>query len=197
MPEAAADPALLDAASRAFERYGYAGASLERIAAEAGLSRVTLHRREVSKDGLLAGLVSRAVEDYRRLLWPALTGEGSGAERLEEALGALCDAAEQNLALLVALRAQSDLAFHQPGEDEAMTRAVFTEPLQRLLRDGVADGSLRQLDADETATVLFNLIGWTYVHMRSGHDWKAERAKAAVLDPVLNGLLAERREQTG
>ena len=76
-------PAVLAAAARVFATHGYAGATLERIAAEAGISRVTLHRHGVTKDGLLAGLVAHATEDYRRAVWPALTArDGTGAERL-------------------------------------------------------------------------------------------------------------------
>ena len=181
---------LSSAAARAFERYGYAGATLERIAREAGLSRVTLHRRGVTKDGLLAELVAGGTEDYRQELLPALTGEGTGAERLTRALGALCDVAERHMSLLVALRAQSDAVFHLEGEEEATTRTVFTEPFERLLRDGHADGSLREVDAAETATVLFNMVGWTYIHLRSGHRWSPQRAREGVLGPVLDGLLA-------
>ena len=43
--------------------------------------------------------------------------------------------------------------------------------------------------------MLFNLVGWTYVHLRTGHGWRPEYAREAVLDPVLNGLLALGREQ--
>ena len=182
------DARVLEAARRTFATYGYAGATLERIADEAGLSRVTLHRRGVSKDGLLAELVARATEDYRRVMWPALTGDGTGAERLAQALDALCVSAEDHMALLVALRAQSDGIFHR-DDDEALTRTVYTEPLEKLLREGTADGSLRDVDALETATVLFNLVGWTYIHLRTGHGWPADRARRAVLDPVLYGLL--------
>jgi AcrR family transcriptional regulator len=184
------DPRLLEAARRTFAAHGYANATLERIAQEAGLSRVTLHRRGVSKDGLLAELVTRATDDYRRAMWPALTGEGTGAERLVQALEALCASAEEHMALLVALRAQSDAIFHRDEEEEAMTRTVFTEPLEKLLRDGAADGSLRDVDPLETATVLFNLVGWTYIHLRTGHGWPPARAATATLDPVLRGLLA-------
>jgi AcrR family transcriptional regulator len=187
---AISDPQLLEAARRALERFGYAGATIERIAAEAGVSRVTLHRRGVTKDGLLAELVARATEDYRAAMWPALTSDGAGAERLEQALEALCASAEQNMALLVALRAQSDRIFHREDSEEALTRTVFTEPLEKLLREGIADGSLRDVDPVETATVLFNLVGWTYIHLRTGHGWKPERALQATLDPVLHGLLA-------
>jgi hypothetical protein len=122
-------------------------------------------------------------------MWPALTGSGTGAERLTLALEALCDAAEEHMALLVALRAQSDGIFHR-DEDEALTRSVFTEPLEKLLREGVADGSLREVDPTEYATVLFNVVGWTYIHLRTGHGWKPERAHSATLDSALNGIRA-------
>jgi AcrR family transcriptional regulator len=185
------DERLLSAAQRAFERFGYAGATLERIAAEAGLSRVTLHRRGVSKDGLLAELVTRATVAYREAMWPTLTGEGTGAERLAAALETLCEVAEDQMALLVALRSQSDRVFHQEDEEEALTRSVFTEPLERLIRDGIADGSLREVDPPETATLLFNLVGWTYIHMRTGHGWSPVNTRRAILEPVLRGLLTD------
>ncbi len=192
LPATTSDPHLLDAAKRTFATHGYAGATIERIATAAGVSRVTLHRRGVTKDGLLAELVARATEDYRRVMWPALTGEGTGAERLALALEALCDSAEEHMALLVALRAQADGIFHRGDEDEALTRSVFTEPLEKLLREGTADGSLRDVDPVESATVLFNVVGWTYIHLRTGHGWKPERARRATLDSALNGI----RERT-
>src|SRR5712691_2532581 len=74
-------------------------------------------------------------------------------------------AGEANLELLVALQAHTDAVFHEEGE-QPLTRSVFTEPLERLLRDGAADGSLRDVDPVEMATVLFNLVGWTYIHLR-------------------------------
>jgi len=193
VPAAYSEVALLEAAGRAFARHGYSGTTLERIAAEAGINRVTLHRRGVSKDGLLAELAARATEGYRRAMWPALTAAGTGAERLAQALEALCRAAEEHMALLVAVRTQSDGIFHR-DEPEAMTRSVFTEPLERLLRDGAADASLRACDPMETATVLFNMVGWTYIHLRTGLGWPPERARRATLEPVLHGLLANTRK---
>lgn len=166
---------------------------MDRIAAEAGVSRVTLHRRGVTKDGLLAGLAEAATDAYRRALWPALTGPGSAAERLRLALEALCGSAEEHMALLVAVRARSDAIFHREDEPEALTRSVFTEPLEKLLREGAADGSLREVDALETATVLFNMVGWTYIHLRTEHGWPPARAVRATLDPPLLGLCAPPR----
>lgn len=190
MPPSVPHEQLLAAARRTLAREGYARATLDRIAVEAGVSRVTLHRRGITKDGLLAELVEQAAEDLRRRLWPALTAGGSGAERLANALEALCGAAEEHLELLVMLRAQGDRIFHEHGTQPAFTRDVFVAPFERLLRDGAADGTLDVDDPEEAATAVFNLVGWTYVHLRAGHGWEPDRARRAVLRPVLDGLRA-------
>lgn len=183
------DRRVLDGARRALVKHGWGGATLERIAAEAGVSRVTLHRHGVSKDAILDRLTAAAVEQYRAALWPALTAQGTGAERLESALTALCAVAEDNLQLLLALGNAGDAVFHEEG-GEVLTRGPFTEPLERLLRDGAADGTLQAGDPVERATVLFNLVGWTYVHLRTGHGWPAKRARSATLAVALEGVRA-------
>jgi AcrR family transcriptional regulator len=192
---AVADPRILPCARRAIERYGWQDATLERIAAEAGLSRMTLHRRGVTRHGILSALASSIEEQYRAALWPALTAPGDARARLEQALEALCDVVEENLALVAALSDRPRNAiFHEdsePGAGGALTRRTFTEPVERLLRDGAADGSLRAVDDPaETATVLFNLISWTYRHLRGAHDWSPERTRRGVLSIALEGIAA-------
>lgn len=187
MPEP--DPDLLDAFRRVLRQHGHAGATMERIAQAAGRSRVTLHRQGITKDTLLSALTDTAIARYRLLLWPVLTGSGSSAQRLELALHALCAAAEGELELLVALQAQSDAVFHEQVDGAQLTRSIFTEPLERLLRDGASDGTVATADHAETATVLFNMVGWTYVHLRAGHGWSAERAAGATVDIALRGVL--------
>jgi AcrR family transcriptional regulator len=154
------------------------------------VSRMTLHRRGVSRDALLAALAERLEGEYREALWPALTAPGSALERLRLALASLCDVVDANLELLEALgHAERDAVFHE-SRRPALTRRVFTEPVQRLLADGAADGSLAVDDAEETATVLFNLVGHTYRHLRAGHGWSPKRTRRAVLDLALRGLVA-------
>lgn len=190
---AIAEADVLAGARRALERFGWAGLTAERIAAEAGIARVTLHRRGLTRERILELLAEHATDGYRHAMWPVLTAPGSGRERLERALELLCELAEENLAVLLALDAQANAAvFHDPEEEEQLTRDVFTEPLERMLRDGSADGTLRDLDPVEGATVVFNLVGWTYIHLRSGHRWSPERARTATLAIALEGLSARR-----
>lgn len=188
MIDPVADPQVLDGARRALERYGWPDTTLERIAEETGISRMTLHRRGISRAGVLSALALQFEREHRDALWPALAAQGSGRDRLAMALAAVCAVAERNLELLAALGDRAhDVVFHEDGAD-VLTRDVFTAPLRRLLADGAADGSLGPNDGAETATVLFNLVGFTYRHLRQGHRWPPERARRAVLAIALDGV---------
>jgi AcrR family transcriptional regulator len=181
--------ALVEGARRVLAERGWHEATMERIAQASGISRMTLHRRGVTRATVLDALARRLEADYRAALWPALTAPGSGRERLERALEAECEVAEDNLAVLGALEeAERDAVFHDE-QAGGLTRSTFTEPLVRLLLDGAADGSVRAVDdPEEVATVLFNLVGFTYRHLRVGHGWGPQRARAGVLDIALRGL---------
>jgi AcrR family transcriptional regulator len=184
------DERVIEGARRAVERHGWEGLTLQRLADEAGVSRMTLHRRGVSREVLLAALAERLEAEYREALWPALTAPGSALERLELALTQLCGVADRNLELMDALgHGERDVVFHEQTKP-ALTRSVFTEPVERLLADGVAEGSLDVADPKETATVLFNLVGHTYRHLRTGHGWSAKRTRKAVLGLALRGVVA-------
>lgn len=185
----AIEPALLEATAAAIARWGLAGVTLERIAEQAGLSRATIYRRAVTRDQLVAALTRQAADTLRTALFPALSGPGAAAQRLRAALTALCATADRYLDLLAGLYLAQGEVFHRPGPD-ALTVDVFAEPFERLLRDGAADGTLREVPAAITATVLFNTVGWGYVHLRASHRWDPDRAREAVLDLALNGLLS-------
>src|SRR6476646_4198435 len=182
------DETLVNGAYRAIERHGWRHANLERIADEAGVSRMTLHRRGVTRDGLLGALGERLERDYRAAMWPALTARGSARERLALALGGYCDAVEDHLEVIAALEEADHAAiFHDDGP-RGLSRPGFTEPIRRLLEDGAADGTLRSVFTDAAATVVVNLVAWTYRHLRRGHGWDAERTRRRVLDIALAGV---------
>jgi AcrR family transcriptional regulator len=178
----------LTAARTVLRERGLAGTTLERIAAEAGMSRMTLHRHGIGRPEILAALVERMLEDERSELWPPLAEEGDAASRLHKVLERRCALAERHLEVLEAMDAAArDAAFHG---DNGLTRPEFVEPLRRLLADGAADGSLASRDPVEDATLLYNLVGHTYRHLRTGHGWSARRAREAVLRIAFDGIVA-------
>jgi AcrR family transcriptional regulator len=178
------EPKLIAAARKAIERHGYAGLTLERIACEAEVSRVTLHRRGHSKDEIFNALVVQVREEHRDALWPALTASGDGADRLRMALTKVCDLCERDLLVMLAMRAHLDAVAHGATGPELQTNWIVAEPLQVLARDGIADGSLRDGDSEVLGALLVNWAGWTYVHLRTAFGWKPRRARATVVDQL-------------
>lgn len=65
---AAMDDQLLDGARSSFARRGIAGAALEEIAAELGVSKHTIYRRYPNKPALLEAVVKRDLDRFRQAL---------------------------------------------------------------------------------------------------------------------------------
>jgi AcrR family transcriptional regulator len=188
----AADESLLRATADAIGKWGVVGVTLERIAAEAGMSRATIYRRGVSCEQLVDALVARMNEAFRDAVWPALTAPGTAAERLRAALDGMWRLAEEYLTLMSSMFTADDDEVHHEHPD-GLVVDVFAEPFERLLRDGAADGTLRGLPPTVTATTLLSLAGWGYIHLREHHRWSPEQTRAAVLDLLLRGVLADPR----
>jgi AcrR family transcriptional regulator len=178
------DATVLAATEAVLAESGWDGLSLERVAAKAGVSRVTLWRQGITRDSLLQALLARLSEDYRDAMWPVLAASGSGRARLESALAALCDVADRHLDLLSA----ADDAFHRAWQ-QSRPAGSFLEPFVRALEDGVADGTLRHLgESLDAADAVFNTVCWPYVHLRARHGWSVDKARGLVLPLVLGGV---------
>ena len=162
---------------------GWDGLTLERVAEVAGRARSTLWRQGLSRETLIESLVGELAADFRASMYPVLTSSGSGRDRLQLCLEALCELLDRHLPLLLA----TDEAFHQ---DTAPGRPPdYLHPLIRFLREGVADGSLPPIDdVVEAADLAFNTVAWPYVHLRGRHEWPAERARSRVVAVVLDGI---------
>lgn len=192
MPTVAAplDDWLLDAGRRVLEEHGWDGLQVDRVAAAAGISRVTAWRQGASREALVVGLLNRLDADYRSALWSALTAPGSAARRLESALRALWDVADRHLHTLLASDNVLHHSFREPYPQ--LARTDFLGPFIRLLRDGNDDASLRRVSNPvDAADALFNTACWGYVHLRGRHGWSAARARKHLLPLLLHGVVSD------
>jgi AcrR family transcriptional regulator len=185
------DEALRQATIQVLGESGFSGLTLERVAEVAGRARSTLWRRGLTRESLVQALATELAADFRATMYPILTSHGTGRERLEQALLALCDLLDRHLQLMLA----TDEAFHQPTAPDEPPH--YLHPFIVFLREGRKDGSL---DAGEdallAADLAFNGVAWPYVHLRGRHEWEAERARTLVVSLVLDGLGGLPPEQT-
>lgn len=185
------DEAMLDAGAGVIAARGVGGLTAERLALAVGCSRMTLHRRGVTPDAVLAALRLRALSQMQAALAPVMANTGNAAQRLRLAMDATFTVADEHLPVLASLFADDDAIFHetQGAGAPVATAEQFIAPFRRLLLDGALDGSLRRVDdPTETATVLFNAIGWTYVQLRWTQRWPPDRARRGIEALVVDGL---------
>jgi AcrR family transcriptional regulator len=162
---------------------------LEELARAAGLSRMTLNRRGITKDQILEDLAALLASEYQAAALPALTALAPAPTRLAMALRSICEVEERYLGLLDALGDRLADVYHEPGAGEVLTLPSFTDALRRILQDGANEGTLAVgASIDETATLLLNAAGWTYRHMRTGHRWPPAKACDGVVDLLLAGV---------
>ncbi|MBO0684777.1 MAG: TetR/AcrR family transcriptional regulator [Candidatus Dormibacteraeota bacterium] len=169
----------LAAAARVLGEGGLAGFTVDRVAREAGVSRVTFHRRGIRRRDLIEGLLAGAALDLRSSMLPVLASRESSPARLRRAFEVLCEVSERHDAVLAAVYDVRD-----PGPEAGVTSGFeFIDPFERLLLDaGEPPGS-----AAERAEVMVNAVIWTYLHLRRAHRREAARARAAVVALVLGG----------
>ena len=162
---------------------GFPGLTLERVAEVAGRARSTLWRQGLTREALVGALVGDLAADFRHSMYPLLTTAGTGRERMQRGLEALCDLLDRHLPLMLA----TDEAFHQPTAPG--TPPDYLHPFITFLREGAADGTLDTgADLVLAADLAFNGVAWPYVHLRGRHEWPAERARTLVVGVVLDGL---------
>lgn len=184
------DPGLVDRIRDGLGEREWSTLTVAELADAAGLSRMTLHRRGLTKDAVLDQLGRRLQDEYRVALVDVLTADGPARDRLGEALEALCVVDERYLGVLAALTGRLDPVFHESGPPghPVLTRAGFTDGLRRLLEDARREGTVAVDDPELVATLLFNAVGHTYRHMRTGHRWSPEDARRRVVALVMDGV---------
>ncbi|MEV0735101.1 TetR/AcrR family transcriptional regulator [Streptomyces sp. NPDC050549] len=158
--DAARDEAILDAAREVLLRDGYAGLSMEKIAAAAGVGKPTLYRRWSSKAALVGDAVLHSfLASVPGTRLPGRQTTDGAAQQLTAWFGAYATSVgdPRHAAMILALTAA---AAESPHDAESLyrhhTRAQY-EAVVSCLRAGVASGEFRA-DADLEA-VADALIG--------------------------------------
>jgi len=151
---------ILDAAMRAFNEHGYARATMDAVAQQAGVSKGTLYNYFKSKRDLFICILDRISQQDEQGLQEMLVRSGSAADKLEALLSQwsrrLPDYEDVGRLFLefwaVAARDEREGPIKQHLE---RLRERWVSTLAGLIREGVRDGSfLPSLDPDVAAQLI-------------------------------------------
>lgn len=145
-PTAGPRDRILDAASAAFARHGFAGARVDEIAIHAGVNKAMLYYHVGDKRALYTAVLMRNFDRVQAAVGHALTTTGSARRRLEAVIAALSGMVRQYPDHpRIVLREIASGAANLPPEVVARMLEVV-EVVRELLGEGMARGEFRPLD---------------------------------------------------
>lgn len=181
--------ALLDEAAREFNARGVAGASLTRIAKAVGLTRAALYYYVRDRADLAQQAYLRACEQMAADL-AAAAGGPDGLSRILAWIHISLAADRKPLAVLSEID-----ALPEPGRAAVVAaHQTNVERLRAIIRDGVADSSIRPCDDEVIAQTLIGAVAWAPISEAwVGGDHTAFRARRAetLADVIADGMAVD------
>lgn len=175
---------LLHAAGRIFARQGYAAASMEDIAFEAGIGKPTVYRYFAGKEDLFAAVISEALDDLEKRLDEALLLPGTFEQRLIRLIGEMVPTFRTHFA-----------AIRTVDEPETSRRRLFRQRrghletrLRAVIEEAQARGEAQPFDAGLAAHFMMAMV-------RSGiglERFSDATMAMAIVSLALHGLGANR-----
>jgi TetR/AcrR family transcriptional regulator, mexCD-oprJ operon repressor len=153
-------------------------ASMAEIADAAGVSRATLYRYFPTRDALLNALAEAATAELRERIADAELD----TIPVPEAIARLTRGFVLTGSKYVAL---AHSGHKPPGAGQA--QQDLAEPVHRLLRRGITDGTLRSDLAPEVLVQIFSSLLETAIRISGPGGSGAEKASAAIISVFLDG----------
>lgn len=147
---------ILAAARKRFESFGYRRTGVAEIARDAGVAPGTLYRYFENKEAMLVAVLRELNEGWLERARQVVSLPGRADERLLRLGPASVELWQENSLLNAVLRRDTERIF-PPVLDEMLERvlAETVAMMAEVIRDGIREGTFREVDPDRTAYVLF------------------------------------------
>jgi AcrR family transcriptional regulator len=180
--------AVIRAAARAFSERGYHNTSLDHIAALLEVTKPTVYYYVESKEQLLFECFAAGVEPIRAACREARALPLPGRERLTVVLRRYGEAVASELGWCMVRAEDLDLPPAMSGHIRRM-KSQIDQDIRRLIRDGIADGSIGPCDPKMTAFALAGALNWIAHWYRDTQAMTGGEIAAAFVAIFEQGLL--------
>jgi AcrR family transcriptional regulator len=181
---------IVRAAAAAFGEVGYRTATLETIAERAGLSKVTLYRYVSSKEELLSLVVERIIETFQQGLRRLVAERRPADDTLRRIVHYQVTLLAEHLPFLTVFFSEESGLPAPMAARAARAKREYDETIERVVRDGVEAGLLRDLPPRLVVFGLLGMCNWLHKWYRAdGARTPAEIADVFV-DLLERGYLA-------
>ncbi|GHF60392.1 TetR/AcrR family transcriptional regulator [Seohaeicola zhoushanensis] len=179
--------AILRAAAMVFTRQGSHGATLEDVAISLGVSKAALYRYVLNKNELVLACQEEALDIADKAL---TQGEKEGLNALDKIRIGLTNYLIEMIAELgVPALILEDNALHgAEAEQTYEKRDAYEMRMRRLVRDGIADGSIVATEPKIAVFMLLGSIHWVSKWYRPEGNWTPEMVAHAIVEIATRAL---------
>ncbi|MCL4686276.1 TetR/AcrR family transcriptional regulator [Myxococcota bacterium] len=149
---------ILEAARRRFLRFGAPKTTMDEVAREAGCSRTTLYAHFRNKEDLYARLLEQDAEAFIREASGVLAADANAGQKIRRIVEITRRTYARNHVMRLALSGDTEMSLAPAARaftSEQERRIVSL--LREVLDQGVAEGSLRTIDTERVAYLMFHL----------------------------------------
>ena len=179
----------LRAATELLNENGYHGTSVDRISARLNVTKGSFYHHNDTKDDLVAACFEQTFTVIRRAHAAGMAGQGDGWSRLCSITAALLGhqfSPDGPLLRLSALSATTD----NLRLGLIATNARLSEKMAGLISDGIADGSMRPVDAAIAADLVTGMVNASVELAYWSAETTMQNAAERFAKPLLVGVFA-------
>jgi AcrR family transcriptional regulator len=179
--------AVVRAAAQAFNEWGYHNTSLDDIAAALGVTKPTVYYYVANKEQLLFECFRAGLERIREAFHEAERSDRPARERLSGVVRGYAQAIASEYGWCMVRAHEHDLGPAMGRQINAL-KSEIDQGIRRLLREGVADGSIGPCDPKITAFAMAGALNWIAHWYREGQPMSAAQVADAFAAFFENGL---------
>jgi AcrR family transcriptional regulator len=178
--------AILRAATEIINVKGYALATMTEIGAALDLRDAALYYYFPNKQALVFACHQSSLERFERVLSETNESGGAGFERLERFLRALLMESARNGPLLYF----GDRSYLDENQRDAIAACSeqLTRRLERVLQEGMDDGSITSCESSLVVQLLLGMLIWLAKWVPTVEGMTVDRLMAAIGVTALHGL---------
>ncbi len=196
-PTVRATPAsILAAARRRYARFGPRKTTMAEVAREAGCSRATLYSHFPGKEALYAGLLEDETRAFLAELEVVVHGEQTARRKLRSILESTLRHYASSPVLGGAVAGDDEMTLERvAGPLVARAERRVVQLLCEVIEEGIEEGSLRALDAEAAAYLMYQLGRVLVLREVAGRgEFAFERILRAMDDLLARGLASTHAE---
>ena len=182
---------ILDAAREVFGEKGFTDASMDEIAARAGLAKGTLYLYFPSKRDVYIAAFQRGLEELRKQTQTEIAAQGTVHDKIRAFIDTRLRFVEESRDFCRIYHSEFANVTHPGSLTDDLRRHYEqqVELLKDLLRSGVASGEIRDVPVDAAATAIYEMTkGWMLQRMLTESPDSLTKDREVLVDILWRGI---------